>query len=68
MDDNFFRPLLLTDAWTDFQEQYGRHRKLPIIVPIVFTVQGMEQTQFYVSPLSTWIKQSYPFYVVYVDL
>ena len=63
----------MTDAWTDFQKQYGHHRKLPIIIPIVFYtgIKEWNRPKFLNEVFESFFgsKQFIPdFNVVYIDL
>ena len=63
----------MTDAWTDFQKQYGHHRKLPVIIPIVFYTGTKEwnRPKFLNEVFESFFgsRQFIPdFNVVYIDL
>ena len=63
----------MTDAWTDFQKQYGYHRKLPIIIPIVFYtgIKEWNRPKFLNEVFESFFgsRQFIPdFNVVYIDV
>ena len=63
----------MTDAWTDFQKQYGYQRKLPVIIPIVFYTGTKEwnRPKFLNEVFESFFgsKQFIPdFNVVYIDV